>query len=133
MGGHKINDYRNNGSELPVWQVITKSSNLGTARIANMIGPEKQREFLSSLGFTKPTSIEMIEAILNQQPGRIELREKLARIYRKEGQNTNALRQYRRILRDSEPDDELLLEAAELYDRLGLSWDAKNVRERITQ
>ena len=27
-----------------------------------MIGPEKQKEFLSSLGFTKPTSIEMIEA-----------------------------------------------------------------------
>ena len=78
-------------------------------------------------------TIEMIEAILNQQPSRIELRKKLARIYREEGQNTNALRQYRRILRDSEPDDEFLLEAAELYDRLGLSWDAKNVRERITQ
>ena len=62
IGGHKINDYRNNGPELPVWQVITKSSNLGTARIAKMIGSEKQREFLSSLGFTKPTSIEMIEA-----------------------------------------------------------------------
>ena len=62
IGGHKINDYRNNGPELPVWQVITKSSNLGTARIAKMIGPDKQREFLSSLGFTKPTSIEMIEA-----------------------------------------------------------------------
>ena len=27
-----------------------------------MIGPEKQREFLSSLGFSKPTTIEMIEA-----------------------------------------------------------------------
>ena len=62
MGGHKINDYRNNGPELPVWQVITKSSNLGTARIAKMIGSEKQKEFLSSLGFTKPTSIEMVEA-----------------------------------------------------------------------
>ena len=62
IGGHKINDYRNNGPELPVWQVITKSSNLGTARIAKMIGSEKQREFLSSLGFTKPTSIEMIDA-----------------------------------------------------------------------
>ena len=62
IGGHKINDYRNNGPELPVWEVITKSSNLGTARIAKMIGSEKQREFLSSLGFTKPTSIELIEA-----------------------------------------------------------------------
>ena len=62
IGGHKINDYRNNGPELPVWQVITKSSNLGTARIAKMIGSEKQREFLTSLGFAKSTSIEMIEA-----------------------------------------------------------------------
>jgi hypothetical protein len=47
--------------------------------------------------------------------------------------STNALRQYKRILRDSEPNDEFLLEAAELYDRLGLSWDAKNARGRITQ
>lgn len=92
---------------------------------------EKSGEVSSLLN--RNETIEMIEAILNQQPGRIELREKLARIYREEGQNTNALRQYRRVLRDSEPDDEFLLEAAELYDRLGLSWDAKNVRERITQ
>jgi hypothetical protein len=77
--------------------------------------------------------IEIIEDILDQQPSRIELREKLARMYRNEGQSTNALRQYKRILRDSEPNDEFLLEAAELYDRLGLSWDAKNARGRITQ
>ncbi|HBO58212.1 MAG TPA: hypothetical protein DD622_07195 [Opitutae bacterium] len=77
--------------------------------------------------------IEIIEDILDQQPSRIELREKLARMYCNEGQNTNALRQYKRILRDSEPNDEFLLEAAELYDRLGLSWDAKNARGRITQ
>jgi Flp pilus assembly protein TadD len=61
------------------------------------------------------------------------LREKLIDIYRKEGQNSNALRQYKRILRSSEPNNEFLLEAAEFYDRLGLSWDAKNARERITQ
>jgi tetratricopeptide (TPR) repeat protein len=77
--------------------------------------------------------IEIIEDILDQQPDSIELRKKLARIYRNEGQSTNALRQYKRILRDSEPNDEFLLEAAELYDRLGLSWDAKNARGRITQ
>jgi hypothetical protein len=78
-------------------------------------------------------TVEIIEDILDQQPDRIKLREKLARIYRNEGQNTNALRQYKWILRDSEPNDEFLLEAAELYDRLGLSWDAKNARGRITQ
>ncbi len=62
IGGYKINDYKDNGPELPVWKVITQSSNLGTARIAKMIGSEKQREFLTTMGFAKPTSIEMIEA-----------------------------------------------------------------------
>ena len=62
IGGYKINDYKDNGPELPVWKVITKSSNLGTARMAKMIGSEKQKEFLTSLGFAKPTSIELIEA-----------------------------------------------------------------------
>ena len=62
ISGYKINDYKDNGPELPVWKVITKSSNLGTARIAKMIGSEKQREFLTSMGFAKPTSIEIIEA-----------------------------------------------------------------------
>ena len=78
-------------------------------------------------------TIEIIEDILDQYPDRIGLREKLARFYRNEGQNTNALRQYKRILRDTDPNDEFLLEAAELYDRLGLTWDANNARERITQ
>jgi hypothetical protein len=78
-------------------------------------------------------TIEIIEDILDQYPDRTELRKKLARFYRNEGQNTNALREYKRILRDTVPNDEFLLEAAELYDRLGLSWDANNARERITQ
>mgnify|MGYP001160804639 FL=1 len=80
---------------------------------------------------TNNETINMLENILDQQPERIELREKLIDIYRKEGQNSNALRQYKRILRSSEPKNEFLLEAAEFYDRQGLSWDAKNARERI--
>jgi hypothetical protein len=82
---------------------------------------------------TNNETINMLEYILDQHPERIELREKLIDIYRKEGQNSNALRQYKRILLSSEPNNEFLLEAAEFYDRLGLSWDAKNARERITQ
>ena len=82
---------------------------------------------------TKNETIKMLEDILSKQPDRIEEREVLARIYREEGQNTNALRQYKRILRDSEPSDEFLIEAAEFYDRLSLTWDANNARERITQ
>ena len=82
---------------------------------------------------TNNETIEMLEDILDQQPERIELRKKLIDTYLKEGQNTNALRQYKRILRSSEPNNEFLLEAAEFYDRLGLSWDAKNALERISQ
>ena len=81
---------------------------------------------------TNNETIDMIEFILDHKPERIELRKKLIDLYRKEGQSTNALRQYKRILRSSEPSNEFLLEAADYYDRLGLSWDANNARERIS-
>jgi cell division protein FtsI (penicillin-binding protein 3) len=61
-GKFKINDFHNYGAKLPVWEVITKSSNIGTARIAQMIGPERQQEFLTNLGLTKEIPLEMIEA-----------------------------------------------------------------------
>jgi len=80
---------------------------------------------------TQNEIIEMLEDILEQQPNRTEERQLLARIYRDEGQNTNALRQYKRILRDSAPNNGLLEEAAKFYDKIGLSWDANNARERI--
>jgi tetratricopeptide (TPR) repeat protein len=82
---------------------------------------------------TQREIIKTLEDILNQQPDLIAERKRLARIYRQEGQNTNALRQYRRILRDTSPGRAFLLETAEFYDTLGLSWDASNVRERIAE
>ena len=82
---------------------------------------------------TNNEMVDMLEDLLYQLPERIEFREKLVDIYRKDGQNSNALRQYKHILRSSKPNNEFLLEAAEFYDRMGLSWDAKNARERITQ
>jgi cytochrome c-type biogenesis protein CcmH/NrfG len=81
---------------------------------------------------TPPEMIEILENILEQQPERVEERILLTRIYRSEGQNNNALREYKRILRESAPSDDFLAEAAEFYDKLGLSWDANNARERIT-
>jgi cell division protein FtsI (penicillin-binding protein 3) len=61
-GRFKINDFHNYGAQLPVWEVITKSSNIGTARIAQMIGAERQQAFLASLGLTREIPLEMIEA-----------------------------------------------------------------------
>ena len=61
-GKFKIRDYHNHGSELPVKKVISKSSNIGTARIAREIGSANQQKFLKSLGFFDTIPIEMVEA-----------------------------------------------------------------------
>jgi tetratricopeptide (TPR) repeat protein len=79
---------------------------------------------------TQSEIIDLLESILEQQPNLIKERTVLARIYRDEGQNSNALRHYKRILRDSKPDNDFLLEAAKFYDQLGLTWDANNARAR---
>ena len=61
-GKFRISDFHNYGKELSVEQIIIKSSNIGTARIATMIGAERQENFLGALGFLEPIPLEMIEA-----------------------------------------------------------------------
>ena len=62
MAGFAIRDFRNYGPEQSVAGVLVHSSNVGTARIARVIGGERQREFLDSLGLLRPTPVEMVEA-----------------------------------------------------------------------
>ena len=61
-GKYKIRDFHNYGAQLSVTDVIVKSSNVGTAHIALMIGGERQEKFLKSLGFFDPTAVELAEA-----------------------------------------------------------------------
>jgi len=61
-GRYRIRDFHNYGSELSVTEVIVKSSNIGTARIAMEIGAERQQDFLGRLGMLAPTEIELVEA-----------------------------------------------------------------------
>ncbi|MDF2140209.1 penicillin-binding protein 2 [Paenirhodobacter sp. CAU 1674] len=61
-GRFRIRDFHNYGAENSVTDVIVHSSNVGTAHIAQMIGPERQREFLGKLGFLEPTPVELVEA-----------------------------------------------------------------------
>ena len=61
-GRFSIRDFHNYGAQLSVTDILVRSSNIGTARIAQQIGAERQRAFLDSLGLLKPTSFEMIEA-----------------------------------------------------------------------
>ncbi|KAF0116166.1 MAG: cell division protein FtsI (penicillin-binding protein 3) [Rhodobacteraceae bacterium] len=63
-GKFKIKEFegKNYGPLLSVSDVIAKSSNVGTAHIALMIGPLRQQAFLKSLGFFEPTPVELVEA-----------------------------------------------------------------------
>ena len=61
-GKFRISDFHYYGKEMTVTRIIEKSSNIGTARIAQMIGAERQRDFLGALGFLEPTPVEVGEA-----------------------------------------------------------------------
>lgn len=63
-GKYKIKEFqgKNYGPKLSVTEVIAKSSNVGTARIALMIGGIRQQAFLKALGFFDATPVELIEA-----------------------------------------------------------------------
>lgn len=63
VAGYTIGEFRNkNYGELSVTDVIVHSSNRGTAKLALMVGPERQRAFLEALGLTAPTPVELVEA-----------------------------------------------------------------------
>ena len=61
-GRFTIRDFRNYGPRLTVREVLVKSSNIGTARVAEMIGADRQQDFLKALGFFEPTAFELAEA-----------------------------------------------------------------------
>ncbi|MGR3557658.1 MAG: peptidoglycan D,D-transpeptidase FtsI family protein [Paracoccus sp. (in: a-proteobacteria)] len=62
FGKYRINDFDDYGPQLSVTSVIVKSSNVGTIRIAQLLGPDRQREFLKRLGLFEPSPIELVEA-----------------------------------------------------------------------
>jgi cell division protein FtsI (penicillin-binding protein 3) len=63
VGGFRIGEFRNkNYGKLSVADIIVKSSNRGTGRLALEIGAERQQEFLKSLGFFDATGFEIVEA-----------------------------------------------------------------------
>ncbi|WP_407492511.1 peptidoglycan D,D-transpeptidase FtsI family protein [Pseudooceanicola sp. MF1-13] len=61
-GRHSIRDFHWYGNELSVSEIIIQSSNIGTARLAEKIGIERQKQFLADLGLFEATPVELIEA-----------------------------------------------------------------------
>ncbi|MCC0073540.1 MAG: penicillin-binding protein 2 [Rhodobacter sp.] len=72
IGRFEINDFHDYGAQLSVEDVFVHSSNIGTAHLAQMIGPERQRDFLRQFGFLEALPIELPEArrALPQYPDR---------------------------------------------------------------
>jgi cell division protein FtsI (penicillin-binding protein 3) len=63
VNNHPIREFNNkNYGALSVSDIIVKSSNRGTGKLALQIGKARQQEFLKSLGFFEPVPFEMIEA-----------------------------------------------------------------------
>ncbi|MBF9034495.1 penicillin-binding protein 2 [Rhodobacterales bacterium HKCCE2091] len=62
LSGFSIGDFHYYGPTQTVHDVLVNSSNVGTARIAAMIGIERQRDFLGRLGLFEPTGLELVEA-----------------------------------------------------------------------
>lgn len=62
FGRFTVRDFSNYGPQNSVRDVMAVSSNIGTARIAGMIGPERQRRFMDQLGMLRATGVELSEA-----------------------------------------------------------------------
>lgn len=72
VSGFSIQDFHDYGARMSVTDVFVHSSNIGSARMAQLIGPERQRNFLQRFGFLEPLSIELSEVarVVPQFPAR---------------------------------------------------------------
>ena len=61
VGNKTIRDFHPSKGWMNVAEVFMESSNIGSARMADRLGTARQRAFLSSLGLTEKTSIELPE------------------------------------------------------------------------
>ncbi|WP_069300257.1 peptidoglycan D,D-transpeptidase FtsI family protein [Neptunicoccus sediminis] len=60
-GKFRIRDFHNYGKELSVTDIIVKSSNIGTARMAMAAGTQAQQQMLQKLGFFDVATVELPE------------------------------------------------------------------------
>lgn len=62
IGRFTINDYHSLRRALTVAEVFQHSSNLGSVRMAQVVGIAAQRAFMAKMGFTRPTALELPES-----------------------------------------------------------------------
>lgn len=61
VGRHRIRDYHHYNGSLSVADILRKSSNIGSVRMAERFGPHVQEYYFRKLGLFKPQNIEISE------------------------------------------------------------------------
>lgn len=61
IGRFTITDYHGQHRMLTVAEIFQYSSNLGSVRMMETVGPTAQKAFMTKMGFTKPTPLELAE------------------------------------------------------------------------
>jgi len=70
VAGRTINDTHPFGRACSVAEIMKESSNIGTAQIADQVGPTRQKEFLRKMGFLDKVNIELKERGRTLTPGK---------------------------------------------------------------
>lgn len=68
IGGFTIKDFHGKGRVLSVPEIFQYSSNIGTAKVADMVGIEGHKEFLTRLGLLTKMETELPEVAQPSQP-----------------------------------------------------------------
>jgi len=69
VAGRTINDTHPIGGACTVAEIMKESSNIGSAQIADQIGPTRQKEFLRKMGFLDKVNVELKERGRTLTPG----------------------------------------------------------------
>ncbi len=69
VAGRTINDTHPFGRACSVAEIMKESSNIGTAQIADQLGPTRQKEFLRKMGFLDKVNVELKERGRTLTPG----------------------------------------------------------------
>ncbi len=69
VAGRTINDTHPFGRACTVTEIMKESSNIGTAQIADQLGPTRQKAFLKKMGFLDKVEIELRERGRTLSPG----------------------------------------------------------------
>jgi len=69
VAGRTINDTHPFGRTCSVAEIMKESSNIGTAQIADQLGPTRQKEFLRKMGFLDKVNVELKERGRTLTPG----------------------------------------------------------------